>query len=117
MAISSALLQNTPTAISPTSVIINDRLREVAITVAFFCNLNTVNPADSVEGRQFLDIYVVANGETAAPVNQIVKQLPLDAGDTFTFNAERLVLNSGDRLIASTTNSNQVSATISYVVM
>ena len=56
MAINNALLQNTPTAISPASVIVNGQLKDVAITVIFFCNLNTVDPNDSSAGRQFLDI-------------------------------------------------------------
>jgi hypothetical protein len=117
MAISSVLLQTTPTAISPSSVIISGQPKDVAITVIFFCNLNTVDPNDGSAGRQFLDIYVVANGDGASPINQIAKQLPVDAGDTFTFNVERLVLSPGDRVLASSTNSNQVSATISYVAI
>ena len=117
MAINNALLQNTPTAISPASVVVSGQIKDVAITVIFFCNLNTVDPNDSSAGRQFLDIFVVPNGDSANPINQIAKQLPVDAGDTFTFNVERLVLSAGDRVFASTTNSNQVSATISYVAI
>lgn len=117
MAISSTLLQNTPTAISPLTVIINGQPKDVAITVMFFCNLNTVDLSDSSAGKQFLDIYVVPTAGSASPINQIANQLPVDAGDTFTFGVERLVLSPGDRVFATTSNSNQVSATISYVAI
>lgn len=117
MAISSTLLTTTPSAISPASVVVNGQLKDVAITVIFFCNLNVPIPADSTAGRQFLDIHVVPDGGTATPTNQIVKQLPVDASDTYTFNTERLVLTPGDQIFASTTTASQVSATISYVVI
>lgn len=117
MAISSNLLTTTPSAISPASIIVSGQPKDIAITVMFFCNLNERDPADSNVGRQFLDIHVVSSGDTPSLTNQIAKQLPVDAGDTFTFSTERLVLNSGDRVFASTTNNGQVSATISYVVI
>lgn len=117
MAINNTLLQTTPTAISPASVIVSGQTKDVAITVIFFCNLNTINPNDSSAGRQYLDIFVVPNSGSPNPTNQIAKQLPVDAGDTFTFSVERLVLSAGDRVFATATNSNQVSATISYVAI
>lgn len=117
MAILNSLIQSTPTAISPSSVLVNGQLKDVAVTVIFFCNLNVINPNDSSIGRQFLDIFVVPKDDSASPNNQIANQLPVDAGDTFTFNTERLVLSPGDRIFAKATNSNQVSATISYVAI
>lgn len=117
MAILSTLLQNTPTAISPGTVVINGQPKDVAVTVIFFCNLNIVDTNNSSAGRQLLDIFVVPNGGTASQVNQIAKQIPIDASDTFTFSTERIVLSPGDRVFATCTNSNQVSTTISYVVI
>lgn len=90
---------------------------DVAITVMFFCNLNTPDPLDPTAGQQFIDVHVVENGGSATNTNQIVNAVPIDAGDTFTFSAERLVLSNGDRVYASTTDNNQVSVTISYVVI
>lgn len=117
MAILSTLLTNTPSAISPASVVVNGQLKDVAVTVIFFCNLNTIIPADPSAGKQYIDIHVVPDAGSTSATNQIVKQLPIDAGDTFTFSAERLVLTPGDQVFASTTNAGQVSATISYVVI
>jgi hypothetical protein len=111
MAILNTSLATTPTAISP--VLTTDS----AVTVIFFCNLNTPDPLDSNVGKEYIDIFVVASGSTPLPVNQIAKQIPVDAGDTFTFSTERLVLSPNDRIYASTTTLNSVSVTISYVVI
>lgn len=114
MAILSTLVNNTPVAISPTLT------TDMAVTVMMFCNLNTPDPLDDTVGRQYLDIYVVASGDspdTVAGENKIANQVPVDAGDTFTFSAERLVLSAGDRVWATTTDASQVSVTISYVVI
>jgi hypothetical protein len=117
MAILNTLIQTVPTAISPPAVIVSNQLKDIAITVMLFCNLNTVDPEDHLAGQQFLDIFVVPDGESSSGINQIGNQIPIDAGDTFTFNTERLVLSPGDRIFAKTTNTNQVSVTISYVVI
>ena len=103
MAILSTPLQSTTTAISP--VLATD----MAVTVMMFCNLNTT--------IEYIDIYVVAAGDTAIDANKVVQQVPLDPSDTFTFSTERLVLSPGDRIYASTTTNNQVSVTVSYVTI
>jgi hypothetical protein len=111
MAILSTSLTTTPVPISP------NLSTDSAITVMFFCNLNVPDPLDSALGRQFINIYVVPGGVNPTDVNQIANQVPVDAGDTFTFSAERLVLSPNDRIYANTTTLDSVSVTISYVVI
>jgi hypothetical protein len=111
MAILSTTLTSTPQAISPS--LSND----LAITVIFLCNLNFIDPLDPTAGRQFVDVYVVPNGSDPLPINKIGNQIPIDAGDTFSFNTERLVLSPGDRVFASTSDAGLTSATISYVII
>jgi hypothetical protein len=114
MAILSTLLSDTVGAISP------DLTRDVAITTLIFCNLNTPDPLDETIGRQNINVYVVVDGDTPDELtgtNKIISQLPVDAGDTFSFSTERLVLGAGDIIQASTTDSGQVSVTISYVTI
>ena len=111
MAIQSTNLSNVPLPITPSSA------SDLAVTVMFFCNLNTPDPLDDTIGRQFLDIYVVKSGDSTSTINQVGNQIPVDAGDTFTFSAERLVLSSGDRIWANATNATQVSVTVSYVII
>ena len=111
MAILNTSLQTTATVISP--VLSTD----MAITVMFFCNNNIPDPLDPNAGKQFIDIYVVPSGGSAANENRIANQIPIDAGDTFTFGTERLVLSTGETVYASATDNNIISATISYVVI
>jgi hypothetical protein len=111
MAILNTSLTTIPTAISP--VLTTDS----AVTVIFFCNLNVPDPLDSNLGKEYIDIFAVPSGNIPLPINQIAKQIPVDAGDTFTFSAERLVLGPNDRIHASTSTLNAVSVTISYVVI
>lgn len=111
MAILSTSLATTLTPISP------NLSTDSAITVMFFCNLNTPDPLDPTVGRQFIDVHAVPMGGTPLDSNKIANQVPIDAGDTFTFSAERLVLSPNDRIYASTTTSNEISVTISYVVI
>lgn len=102
------------TTLTPISAVLNT---DSAITVMFFCNLNIANPVDSSIGRQFIDVNVVPAGGAPSNLNKIANQIPVDAGDTFTFSTERLVLGPNDRIHAATTSSGEVSVTISYVVI
>jgi hypothetical protein len=111
MAILNTSLTTTATPISA------NLTADTAITVMFFCNLNTPNPADAAEGRQFLDIFVVQSGGIPTTTNKIGNQIPVDASDTYVLNTERLVLSPGDRIYASTTDAGQVSVSISYVII
>jgi hypothetical protein len=111
MAILSTSLDTTATPISP--LLSGDS----AITVMMFCNLNEPDPLDVTAGRQYVSIYAVASGDTPNTTNLIANEVPIDAGDTFTFSSERLVLGAGDQIQASTTDSGLVSVTLSYVII
>lgn len=111
MAILSTSLTTTPIPISP------DLSSDSAVTVMLFCNLNEPDPLDPNAGRELVEIYAVASGATPTDLNKIANQVPIDAGDTFTFSTERLVLGPNDRIHAAASSSNSVSVTISYVVI
>ena len=111
MAITSTLIQTTAEPISPLLE------ADIAITVMLFCNNNTPDPFDTSAGIQYLDVHIVKNNETLSTTNKIVSQVPIDAGDTFAFSAERLVLSPGDQVYALATNNSIISSTISYVVI
>jgi hypothetical protein len=111
MSISSTLLSNTPVAISPSLS------QDAAITVMFFCNQNVPVIGNPTAGQEFISVYAVASGDTTSLTNRVVNEVPIEAGDTFTFSAERLVLSPGDRVWATTTNAGNVSVTISYVTI
>lgn len=111
MAILSTLLDSTTQPISPS---LN---KDYAITVMLFCNLNTPDLLNPILGKQLVDIHVVPSGGTPTDTNKIANAIPIDAGDTFTFNTERLVLGPNDRIHASASFAGEVSATISYIVI
>jgi hypothetical protein len=110
-----AILSNTLTT-TPSPISLNLTL-DTAITVMFFCNLNEFNPADPADGRQFLDIFVVSANQSPSDNNKIGNSIPVDAGDTYVLNTERLVLSPGDRIFAATTEANRLTSTISYVII
>lgn len=112
MAINSTLLLTTEEAISPSGI-----SSDIAVTTMIFCNLNTPDPSDITIGRQYINVYIVEAAGTPEDRNKIVNQLPIDAGDTFSFSTERIVLSQGDLVYANTTDDNQVSVTISYVTL
>ena len=66
-------------------------------------------------------LYFVKNGEALAnQVNCVVRQLTLPAGETFTFDTEKIVLEAGDRIfcIASPdigSSLTDLAITVSYL--
>lgn len=103
MAIKNALLTNTVAAIT-------DSLgTDSAIVNMLFCNLSAT--------VEYIDVHVVKSGESAGNINKILAQVPIDPYNTFSFGADKLVLSAGDKVYAATTTTNEVSATVSYVVM
>jgi hypothetical protein len=78
---------------------------EYAITCVIFCNYS----ASTVT----INVYAVPSGGAVSNTSLVIKQLELPAGETFTFDTEKFVLNDGDRLHATCSADNAVSATVS----
>jgi len=113
VSIKNTLIDDTLQPISPTASEVSNK--DFAITVIFFCNLNSRDLLDVNTGREFINVHVASAGDPPNLENKIINQLPLDAGDTFTFNTERLILSADDIIYASATTSGSVSATVSYI--
>ena len=77
-----------------------------AITVLFFCNRHS--------STEYINLFAVPSAGTISDNNQILSNLPIPAGDTFMFDVERLLFDTGDKLHANTSTANKVTATISY---
>ena len=84
MAIASTLITSTPTAIftCPSG-------QEFALTTMFFCNYSG---SDVV----LQSMNLVPNGGSASTTNRIVHNLTIPAGETFTFDSEKIIISSGD---------------------
>ena len=88
--------------------------KEYAITTVMVCNKDTSATAS-------FDMHLIKSGEALSNNKTlIVKELSLPAGETFTFDSEKIVLGTGDRISfvaepdAGSGNTNLV-ATVSYL--
>lgn len=79
--------------------------REYAVTCLIFCNYSN----DDVS----LMLHVVPRGLTPLPDNKVIHDLLIPAGETFTFDTEKLVLNTGDYIRAIASSVGRLSATVS----
>jgi len=100
---------------SITATIINSTLTSVflsgsqnAITTMFFCN-NSANTSTSV------NVYAVPAGLPPGTGTIIINALPLPATETFVFDAEKIILENGDQIWATSLVSGVVTALVSYV--
>jgi hypothetical protein len=107
-------IQNTaiPGSSSPTTIYTSSG--ETAITTLIFCNTNAFNPALPTANTIELTLHVIPSGGSRSNTNMILKAIPIPAGETFTFDTEKVVLANGDFLVALADNAN-LSATISYM--
>lgn len=104
MAISNVLIESTQT-----TVLFNTPLnQEYAVTTMFFCN-------QSASTDTTLDIYVVPGAGVLNASTQIIKSLSLPATETYVFDAEKLILENGDKIYAQASVDSIVAATISSV--
>jgi hypothetical protein len=100
MAISNVIVQSTATDVF-TSV------GENAVTVMFFCNTSA--------SLANVDIHLVPSTEAIGTGTYVIKNLSLPAEETYVFDAEKLILSNGDKIIATANVDNSVVATISSV--
>ena len=111
MAISNNLLGSTATAL------VTGASGGTAVTTVFFCN----NSADTAT----IDVFIAVSGEGAkdgdggdstADANIILKQVSINSADTYILDTEKIILGSGDRLLAQAADSSgQVVATASFL--
>ena len=88
-----------------------------AITTLIVSNVNPFNPSAPTVGQSNLNLFIVPGGGTPNFSNLIVSALPLPAGETFTFDNEKIVMGNGDTLVATAgaptgITANAVSLTI-----
>lgn len=79
---------------------------QTALTTVIFCN---VSPTTSTS----INVYAVPFGSSPIPGTQIMKSLPLAAGDTFVLDTERLILEQNDSIWAQAAVGNCITVTVS----
>lgn len=80
---------------------------ETLVACLFLCNTHTADVTVSV--------HVVPNGQSVSDTQLILKDYNIPAGDTLTFEWEKLILDNGDYISATADVANKVSVTVSHV--
>lgn len=81
-----------------------------AITTLIVSNVNPFNPASPTVGQSNLNLFIVPGGGTPNFRNLIVSSLPLPAGETFTFDNEKIIMGNGDTLVATSSPATGIAA-------
>jgi hypothetical protein len=96
------------TAILATNTTLASGSGDRAITTIIVCNTGGTN--------RTLTLYAVANGNSANATTMIVNALSIPAGETVSFDQEKMVLSTGDLIIA-VGDSTGLSATVSTLAV
>jgi hypothetical protein len=87
--------------------------KKYALTTLIICN-NGVNDGTGTNDTS-VDVHVIPDGQSKSDANRILNDLPIDSADTFTFSAERLILEEGDRVVCVGASPTVLSATLSFL--
>ena len=78
-----------------------------ALVVGYFCNTHT--------SAVTVQIHAVPSGDSVDPQNKLYHDLSIPAGDTFIIDNEKIIFETGDKLVAIASLPAVLVATISYV--
>jgi hypothetical protein len=81
--------------------------QQYAVTSMFFCNTTSIN--------SILQVHLVPGDGSPTNENKIIHDLVISPGDTFTFDTEKIILDSKDSVQAQSQPPGGISATVSYV--
>lgn len=109
MAINSTRLTTTGDTVLYTSGGVN------AITLIIVCNTGVIDPLDESVNSTLLQLNLVKNGQLTSDSNVIVKNLLIPPGETVFFSEERIVLEEGDSVRATSTEPNLLTITVSSI--
>jgi hypothetical protein len=86
-----------------------------AITTIMVCNTTVPNPVHEEDGLTNFDMHLVKKDDPKNDTNKVINVLELPAGETFTFDSEKIILESGDRIVIVGDSPTTLSATVSYL--
>ena len=98
----------TNTALLASNTTIYTSSGENAITTIIVCNTSA--------GSLNLTLHAIPSAGSASNTNMIVNALTIPAGDTVSFDQEKMVLSNGDFLVAVGSNTG-LSATVSTLAV
>jgi len=86
-----------------------------AVTVIMVCNTATPDPLDETANSTSFDLHFVKQGSPIDDINKVINSVQLPAGETFTFDTEKIILDAGDRIILNSDSPTVLSATTSFL--
>lgn len=114
MAISNIAIGTTNTAIYTSS-------GSNAITTIIVCNTVTFDSLNPLTGQTNLYLYAVPSAEVSGTTTQskhlIVNGLPIPAGETVSFDQEKMVLSNGDKIFAKSDSPANLVVTVSTLAV
>ena len=108
MAIAQALL-----AATDTIVLTVPAGKSYAITTIMVCNHAGFLAAGTNDTS--FDLHFVKDTEPKSNTNMVVKELPVPGGETFTFDAEKIILEAGDKVTSVSQAPLNLAITVSYL--
>jgi len=110
-------ITNKQIALTDTTVLTVPTGKRYAITTLMVCN---TQPADTGGGNDStFDLFFVPSGQTRGTAdpnaNIICNNLKVAGADTFTFDTEKIVLEAGDKIIATGQSPANLVMTVSYL--
>lgn len=108
-------IQNSAFGVDPVTLIEVPTDKSYAILTILVCNTAIPDPLQPDANISNFDLYLVPNGQTAGAQNLVLNAVELPAGETFTFDSEKIVLEAGDRVIIQGESPTILSATASYL--
>lgn len=108
-------IQNTQIGGGYTDILTVPAGKSWAITTMLFCNTGLPADINTDDGDTYLDLHLCAGGAAADASNMILNSVPIPAGETFSMDSEKIILEAGDVIKAATTSPTNITATVSYM--
>jgi len=89
--------------------------KRYAVTTIMVCNTATPESIDTDEGITDFDMHFIKSGDSRSDANTVVRALELPAGETFTFDSEKIVIEDGDTIEIVGSSPEVLVATVSYM--
>jgi hypothetical protein len=108
-------IENVAIASTDTDLLVVPVGKSYAVLTIMVCNTEAPNPVHLEHGLTNFDLHFVKSGDPKSNTNMVIRSLDLPAGETFTFDSEKIVLNEGDKIVALGESPTNLVATVSYL--
>ena len=114
-------IKNTPITTTGSTTLYTSSGTNAIVTI-IICNIGAPNATDESINACTLNLYAVKSGESADTSaqtfgNKIVSSLLVPAGETIFFSDEKIILDSGDYIVAVASAGNLLSITVSTLAV